>query len=122
MKRLLVNAALWLFAGLAIFPLVWMVCVSLMPAGSASSLPPPLLPREPTLVHYEKLLGDGGLKRAFLNSLGLAVVATLVSVSFNTWAGYSVAKLRFRHRERVVGLLIAALVIPLPPRIAPVSK
>jgi len=112
MKRLLVNALLWAFAGLAIFPLVWMVCVSLMPAGSASSLPPPLLPHEPTLVHYRQLLGDGGLKRAFVNSLGLAIASTLISVSFNTLAGYSFAKLRFRHRERVFGLLIAALVIP----------
>ncbi len=48
MKRMLINAALWAFAALAIFPLVWMVCVSLMPAGSASSLPPPLLPRGPS--------------------------------------------------------------------------
>ena len=112
MKRVVVNGLLWAFAGLAIFPLVWMVCVSLMPAGSASSLPPPLLPKQPTLVHYQQLLGDGGLKRAFVNSLGLAVVSTFVSVSFNTLAGYAFAKLRFRHRERVFGLLIAALVIP----------
>jgi multiple sugar transport system permease protein len=111
-KRLLLNTLLWAFAGLAVFPLVWMVCVSLMPAGSASSLPPPLVPKHPTLVHYQQLLGDGGLKRAFVNSLGLAVVSTFVSVSFNTLAGYAFAKLRFRHRERVFGLLIAALVIP----------
>jgi multiple sugar transport system permease protein len=111
-KRLLLNTLLWAFAGLAVFPLVWMVCVSLMPAGSASSLPPPLVPKHPTLVHYQQLLGDGGLKRAFVNSLGLAIVTTFVSVSFNTLAGYAFAKLRFRHRERVFGLLIAALVIP----------
>ncbi|HEU6455456.1 MAG TPA: carbohydrate ABC transporter permease [Roseateles sp.] len=112
MKRILVNGLLWAFAVLAIFPLVWMVCVSLMPAGSASSLPPPLLPRDPTFAHYRALLGDGGLKRAFVNSLGLAVCSTLISVSFNTLAGYAFAKLRFRHRERLFGLLIAALVIP----------
>lgn len=111
-RTLLVNGLLWAFAALALFPLVWMVCVSLMPAGSASSLPPPLLPRHPTLVHYQQLLGDGGLKRAFVNSLGLALASTLVSVSFNTLAGYAFAKLRFRHRERIFGLLIAALVIP----------
>ena len=112
MKRVLVNALLWAFAGLAVFPLAWMVCVSLMPAGSASSLPPPLIPHDPTLAHYRQLLGDGGLKRAFVNSLGLAIISTMLSVSFNTLAGYSFAKLRFRHRERVFGLLIAALVIP----------
>jgi multiple sugar transport system permease protein len=112
MKRALLNALLWVFALLAIFPLIWMVCVSLMPAGSTSSLPPPLIPHDPTLAHYRQLLGDGGLKRAFFNSLGLAVASTLVSVSFNTLAGYAFAKLRFRHRERIFGLLIAALVIP----------
>lgn len=112
MKRLALNALLWAFAALALFPLVWMVCVSLMPAGSASTLPPPLLPREPTLEHYRALLGEGGLKRAFVNSLGLAIVSTCVSVGFNTLAGYAFAKLRFGARERLFGLLIAALVIP----------
>lgn len=111
-KALLVNGLLWLFAAVAAFPLVWMVCVSLMPAGTAQSLPPPVIPAHPTFEHYRQLLGDGGLKRAFVNSLGLAMASTLVSVSFNTLAGYAFAKLRFRHRERVFGLLIAALVIP----------
>jgi len=111
-RALLLNGLLWAFAALAAFPLLWMVCVSLMPAGAAQSLPPPILPKHPTLVHYQQLLGDGGLKRAFVNSLGLAVASTFLSVSFNTLAGYAFAKLRFRHRERVFGLLIAALVIP----------
>jgi multiple sugar transport system permease protein len=111
-RTIVVNGLLWAFAALAAFPLVWMVCVSLMPAGTAQSLPPPLIPKHPTLAHYQQLLGDGGLKRAFVNSLGLAIASTLISVSFNTLAGYSFAKLRFRHRERVFGLLIAALVIP----------
>jgi multiple sugar transport system permease protein len=111
-RGLLVNGLLWAFAALAVFPLVWMVCVSLMPAGSASTLPPPLWPHHPTLMHYRQLLADGGIGRAFVNSLGLAIASTLLSTSFNTLAGYSFAKLRFRHRERVFGLLIAALVIP----------
>ena len=110
-RALVVNALVWALAALAVFPLVWMVCVSLMPAGTASSLPPPLIPQHPTLEHYRVLLGDGGLKRAFVNSLVLAVVSTAVSVSFNTLAGYAFAKLRFAHRERVFGLLIAALVM-----------
>jgi len=111
-RAVLVNAALWLFAGLAVFPLVWMVCVSLMPAGSASSLPPPLWPRHPTLSHYQQLLAGGGIGRAFVNSLGLAVVSTLLSTTLNTLAGYAFAKLRFRQREKLFGLLISALVIP----------
>jgi multiple sugar transport system permease protein len=116
MKRplatLLVNAVLLLGAALAVFPLLWMVAVSLMPSGAASTLPPPLVPREPTLAHYRELFERGGIARAFANSLGLAVAVTLLSTTFNTLAGYAFAKLRFAGRERIFQLLVAALVIP----------
>ncbi len=109
---LLVNGLLLLAASLAIFPLVWMVAVSFMPAGAASTLPPPLWPKEPTLVHYRQLLAQGGIGRAFVNSLGLALAVTLISTFFNTLAGYAFAKLRFAGRDKIFALLIAALVIP----------
>ena len=107
-----VNAVLWAAALTAIFPLVWMVCVSLMPSGAASTYPPPLLPRQPTLDHYRLLFAQGGIGRAFANSLGLAFAGTLASTLFNTLAGYGFAKLHFGGRERIFTLLIAALVIP----------
>jgi multiple sugar transport system permease protein len=107
-----VNAALLLVALVAVFPLLWMVSVSLMQSGAASSFPPPLWPRAPTFEHFAQLLAQGGIGRAFANSLGLALASTLASTTFNTLAGYAFAKLRFRGRDRLFALLIAALVIP----------
>jgi multiple sugar transport system permease protein len=107
-----VNALLLGLALLTAAPLLWMVSVSFMPAGAASTLPPPLWPQAPTLDHYRQLLGQGGLGQAFVNSLGLALSVTLISTVFNTLAGYAFAKLPFAGRERIFGLLIAALVIP----------
>jgi multiple sugar transport system permease protein len=89
-----------------------MVSVSFMQAGAASSFPPPLWPSEPTLAHYRQLFAQGGIGRAFVNSLGLALAATAISTLFNTLAGYGFAKLRFAGRERIFALLIGALVIP----------
>jgi len=51
----LVNAALWLAAALTLFPLAWMVSVSLMPTGASSTYPPPILPTSVTLDHYRDL-------------------------------------------------------------------
>jgi multiple sugar transport system permease protein len=107
-----VNAALALAALLTLAPLLWMLSVSFMRAGEASTFPPPLLPSQPTLDHYRALISQGGIGRQFLNSLGLALAATLLSVTFNTLAGYAFAKLHFAGRERIFGTLIAALVIP----------
>lgn len=109
---LLTNALLATAALAAAFPLLWMLSVSLMPAGASTQLPAPLLPSSPTLAHYKHLFEQGGLTRAFGNSLLLATLATLLSVSLNTLAGYAFAKLRFRGRERLFALLLGALVIP----------
>jgi multiple sugar transport system permease protein len=108
----LVNGLLLLAGLLALFPLFWMVSVSLMQTGEASSYPPPMLPASPTLEQYRQLFAKGGIGSAFVNSLGLAVAVTLISTLFNTLAGYGFAKLRFAGRDRIFALLIAALVIP----------
>ncbi len=107
-----INLALLSAALLALFPLFWMVSVSLMPSGAASTYPPPLLPAEPTLAHYRQMFSQGGIGAAFINSLGLAIGVTLISTLFNTLAGYGFAKLRFWGREKIFALLLAALVIP----------
>lgn len=112
LKAVAVNGVLTLAALLTLAPLLWMLAASFMRAGEASSFPPPLLPAEPTLAHYRALLSGGGLGRQFLNSLGLALAATALSVSFNTLAGYAFAKLHFAARDKLFALLIAALVIP----------
>jgi multiple sugar transport system permease protein len=111
-KAVAVNGVLALAALATVAPLLWMLAASFMRPGEASSFPPPLWPAEPTLMHYRALLATGGLGRQFVNSLGLALATTAVSVSFNTLAGYAFAKLHFAGRDKLFAALIAALVIP----------
>ena len=107
-----VNGLLAGLAAASLFPLLWMVSVSFMPAGAASTLPTPLLPAQLTLGNYRQLFGSIGMGRYLLNSLGIAVLATVISVSFNVMAGYAFAKLRFRGRDAIFKTLLGALVIP----------
>jgi multiple sugar transport system permease protein len=116
MKRasptLLVNATLVVAAAITAFPLLWMVSVSFMPAGAASSYPPPLLPAAPTLENYRQLFANHEAGRYLFNSALIATIATLISLVFNTTAGYAFAKLRFKGRDRIFRGLLGALVIP----------
>lgn len=107
-----VNTALAFIALSVLAPLVWMVSVSLMQPGEASTQPPPLWPAQPTLANFEQLFSRAGMGRAFANSLGLATALTLLSGLFNVMAGYAFAKLNFRGRERLFALLLTTLVIP----------
>jgi len=70
------------------------------------------LPSAATFDHYATLLTRLNLSRSLFNSALVAVLATVCSVVINSMAGYAFAKLRFRGRERMFGLLLAALVIP----------
>ena len=111
-RTVLVNTVLVVGAVLVAFPLLWMISVSFMPTGAASSYPPPLLPADPTLDNYRELFAKHAAGRYMFNSALVATLATLISLVFNTLAGYAFAKLRFRWRDRIFRGLLGALVIP----------
>jgi multiple sugar transport system permease protein len=111
-SAVLINSALVIGALLVAFPLLWMLSVSFMPRGAASMFPPPLLPSAPTLDNYQELFAKHAAGRYMLNSAAIATLATLISLVFNTMAGYAFAKLRFAGRDRIFRGLLGALVIP----------
>ena len=112
LPTLAVNAALAFIALSALAPLAWMLSVSFMQPGEASTFPPPLLPRQPTLDNYRSLFAHAGMGGYLLNSVVLASAVTVLSLAFNVTAGYAFAKLRFGGRERIFNAMLAALVIP----------
>ncbi|MCD9125587.1 carbohydrate ABC transporter permease [Luteimonas fraxinea] len=107
-----VNGALIALAVVALAPLAWMLSVSFMPTGEASGFPPPLLPSAITFDNYHELFARAGMGRYFANSLMISAAITVGALLINTMAGYAFAKLRFKGRERLFQILLAALVIP----------
>src|SRR3546814_11324003 len=89
-----------------------MVSVSLMAPGEAAHTPPPLLPDHASLANYTMLFARLDMARYFANSPALAILATLLFLSFNVTAGSAFAKLPFRRRHRLFRLLLDALVLP----------
>jgi multiple sugar transport system permease protein len=111
-NTLFVNIALIAGAAVTLYPLLWMLSASFMSNGEATTFPPHLIPHAATLDQYRQLFVRLNLGRAFLSSTIIAVVTTLVSLLFNSMAGYAFARLRFGGRERLFRVLLAALVIP----------
>jgi multiple sugar transport system permease protein len=111
-KSALVHGVLIAGGALTLFPLFWMVSASFMASGEATTFPPHLVPAAPTLNQYRELFVRLRLGRALFSSTVVAVAVTVLSVFLNSMAGYAFAKLRFRGRDRLFGLLLIALVIP----------
>ena len=107
------TALLLGLTALSLFPLLWMLSVSFMPAGEASALPPPLLPAAPTLDNYRELFVAAGMGRASCQQpaarhRGDAAVAA----ASTRWPATPSPSCNFRGRERIFQTLLGALVIP----------
>jgi multiple sugar transport system permease protein len=109
---MVIHGALVAGAAITLFPLLWMLSASFMTAGEATTFPPHLVPHAPTLDQYRQLLVRLNLGRAFFSSAVIALAVTGGSALFSSMAGYAFAKLRFKGRDRMFGLLLVALVIP----------
>jgi multiple sugar transport system permease protein len=70
------------------------------------------VPSEPTLEHYRTLFERMELGRQLLNSVIVASITTGLAVLVNGMAGYAFAKLEFRGRDRILRLMLLALVVP----------
>jgi multiple sugar transport system permease protein len=111
-ESILLHVALIAGAFFTLFPLLWMLSASFMSAGEATTFPPHLVPHAPTLNEYRQLFTRLNIGRAFFSSTLVSVGVTILSLFFNSMAGYAFAKLRFGGRERIFGILLSALVIP----------
>ena len=112
LPSLVINSLLVALAIISLAPLLWMLSVSFMQTGEAGHFPPPLLPASATLHNYRELFVRAGMGRFLFNSFLISSCVMILSVLFNTLAGYAFAKLRFRGRDRTFRTLLAALVIP----------
>lgn len=125
-----VYAGLVLFGALTCVPFAWLLCAAFktntdiftshfLPAGDGlfgigwDRL---------TVANFVRLFTELALGRAMVNSIFFASVSALLATFCCALAGYALAKFRFRGSEFVLGLVLAALVIPWPLLLAPGYK
>jgi len=93
-------------------PLVLLVSGSLHEPGLPPPPAPDLLPRPASTAGYVAALDIGGLGRATLNSLVVAVIAVPVSVLVAAWAGFALTRLPRRTAVVVAAASLVALMVP----------
>lgn len=113
------SGTLKLLAGvLAVFytgvPLLWMLNTSFKRRIDIVSSPIIWIPHDPTLENYKKLLGSHAFVAFFLNSLLIAVSATLLSMAIGTLGGYALARFSYpaQGARRVGHWVLLQRIIP----------
>jgi alpha-glucoside transport system permease protein len=75
-----------------------------------------------TLENYRAALDAGGLGNAFLNSLAVAVPATVIPIAIAAFAAYAFSWMEFRGRYVMFVGVVALLVVPLQMALIPILR
>ena len=110
-QQILTYSLLALLALVILFPIYYMVIISLkLPRDIYRK--PSLLPVNPTLRNYNDLLTRDDFLVNIGNSLIVAGLATLVSVAISSLAAYSLVRLKYRYRTALGRLILFAYLTP----------
>jgi multiple sugar transport system permease protein len=99
-------------AAFLIFPLWWLVSTALKPEAEIFVKYPSLWPSAPTFRNFERAIGTSGLLTYLRNSMITAVGSALITTSVAGLAAYGFAKFRFKARQPLMLMLIAAQMFP----------
>lgn len=107
-------AALLVLTLLFVSPLLFMVSTSFKTRVESSQSPPSWIPETPTLQAYQHILtaADTPVFRWFLNSMVAASANAFIVVATSALAAYALARLEFRGRKVVFGLIVMTLFVP----------
>ncbi|MBX3000739.1 MAG: carbohydrate ABC transporter permease [Caldilineaceae bacterium] len=110
-QKILYYALLILLAIVILFPIYYMISISLkLPRDIYRS--PSLLPMNATLQNYIDLFTRQGFLTNIRNSLFVSGMATLISVFISCLAAYSLVRLKYRYRDWIGRLILFAYLTP----------
>ncbi|SCF56631.1 carbohydrate ABC transporter permease [Streptomyces sp. Ncost-T10-10d] len=115
---------LFLAAGavVSLVPFLWMAIAATHSTSDLFRSPPPLLPGGRLLDNLARLQDTIGFGRVLLNSVGIAVVHTVLSSLISAMCGYGLAKFRFRGRGLLLGAVLATMMIPFQVLLVPLFQ
>jgi alpha-glucoside transport system permease protein len=90
--------------------------------GWWTALAHPFRAAEWTLENYRLALDAGGLGNAFLNSLAVAIPATVIPIAIAAFAAYAFSWMDFRGRYVMFIGVVALLVVPLQMALIPILR
>ena len=125
MKKIGVPLGVLVILVWCLLPVVWIISLSFKSEESVTTGNPGFLPADGTFVgwdNYEKVLTDdlyAYFPRAIINSIGISLIATLLSVIVATLAAYAIARLEFKGKRLVLSLALAIAMFPVVSLIGP---
>jgi multiple sugar transport system permease protein len=119
MRRGTREYALWaigelLIIALALIPVLWIISLSLKTPETVADQS--FIPNEWSLDNYSTLF-EGGIDdspfiKPLINSLGIALITTVISITLAAFAAYAIARLQFPGKSLILAGALAIAIFP----------
>jgi multiple sugar transport system permease protein len=113
--RIVLRYVILVILGLLfISPLLFMVLTSFKTRQETTAIPPSWIPRAPTTEAYREILTSSGtpVLRWFANSVFAAICNAALVVATAALAAYPLARMEFRGKRIIFGIIVATLFVP----------
>jgi multiple sugar transport system permease protein len=111
------TTANFVVIALALIPVLWLVSLSFK--TPAAVLDPSFIPHNWTTSNYTQILKTSTFIRPLVNSIGIGLIATLISVILASMAAYAVARLQFPGKAVLIGMSLLIAMFPLIALVTP---
>ncbi|GAA5124843.1 carbohydrate ABC transporter permease [Alloalcanivorax gelatiniphagus] len=105
-----------------LLPVVWIISLSFKSQDAITNGSPGFLPSEgggAGWQNYRDVLADDQFLRSILNSIGISLIATFLSVIIATLAAYAIARLEFTGKKFVLTLALVIAMFPVVSLVGP---
>jgi multiple sugar transport system permease protein len=94
----------------ALIPVIWVTSLSLKPAGKVGD--GRFFPDEISFDNYDTIFSTDTFNAALVNSIGIALIATLISIVLASMAAYALARLDFAGKALILSGALAVAMFP----------
>ena len=101
-----------IMAVIVIFPFYWMIISSLKTMDEYRENVPTLWPRTIVWENFTTAFDKANLKDLFLHTLYVGVISTALSLVVTVLSAFAFARLQFKGKNLVFGLLMATMMVP----------
>ncbi len=115
-------AAILFYLTFALFPLYWLLKISITPDQLIFTEGTALWPTDATLENFTKVIWQTDFLRFFRNSLVVSLASAAITTVIAAAAGYAFSRFRFRGQKLVIALMLLTQMFPLLMIIAPIYK
>ena len=108
----LTYVALVLGAVIMIFPFVWMILTSSKTVPESMAVPPTIFPEKLMLDNFVEAVKSLPFLNLYINTALMIVFRVLCAVAFSSMAGYAFAKLEFKGKNLLFGIVLVQMSLP----------